>query len=399
MMIEPSETAAAQAQWQQGFALLCWTLQSGPGNDADFNRLAQAITDWEPFIQQLRWHRTGALTWRRLAPYRAQLPDAVGTALQQCRQQITALAMKHSAHVLQLTHLFNAHQIPFIVLKGVSLSLQLYGDPARRFSKDIDILVREADVDAAHQALLGNGFHRTYPGETLPDTVLHHYRQFKKDCTYRHERDGTLLELHWRFDNNPHFLPLQHFNPFDHIEHISLSGVPVPVLTAEHNTLYLIMHAAHSSWARLSWLTDIATLLQKPLDWRWIIDTARALHIEPVVWVTLQLAHRLLQVPVPDVPCRASWRARWVLNGMQQTLQQARYPSNTVRMLLPFLFCNRPTFWLFHLRRNMAISLNDMALLPLPRALFFLYYPLRPFLWGWRRTVGPLDLVSARRVP
>src|SRR3990167_2590212 len=356
MELLPSTATPGSASWQQGFALLCWSLQAGPADAAEFERLTAPVTDWEPFISQLRWHRVSALAWQRLAPFSSRLPDTVNTALQELRQQIGMRAMKHSMQLLALARLFSVHDIPFIVLKGITLSLQLHGDPARRFSKDIDILVREQDTDACHQLLLRNGYHRAYPGEQVPPNVLNYYRQFKKDCTYVNEEDGTQLELHWRFDNNPHFLPLGKLDPFHHCAHVNLAGVALPVLSPEHNALYLIMHAAHSCWARLSWLTDIARLLQQPL---------------------------------PDVPCHGDWRARWLLRSILQTLQAGRYPGNTLRLLHPLLYSNGLRYWLFHLRRNMALSLNDIALLPLPRALFFLYYPLRPLLWSWRRSIGP----------
>lgn len=399
MLTSRPKTIVADPQWQLCFRLLCWSLQENRENASDALQLIQAIERWDYFIDQLHWHRVAALAWQRLGPLGQLLPPHVVLALQQLKQKTRQLALQHSHEISRLAPQFDAHQIPFIVLKGVTLSAQLYDDPLRRFSRDMDILVAEADIEAADQLLAANGYRRTFPPPHLPARFMRHFRQLMKDCTYTHQDNGRQIELHWRFENNPYFLPLPSFQPFAHIERYAFSGTSVPVLSAEHNVLYLIMHIAHSSWARLSWLTDIARLLRQPLDWKRVISMAREQQIDAVVWVTLQLAHRLLQAPLPALPLPASWRARWLLRQIEPCLQEGHYPPTFLRLAQQFLYCPRPDFLRFHLLRKMGLSVNDMAILPLPDRLFFLYLPLRPVLWGWRRTFGPLDAISAVKAP
>ena len=54
--------------------------------------------------------------------------------------------------------LFDRHQIPYAVIKGLSVSVCAYGDPMARESSDIDYLILERDAQRAHQLLYEAGF-------------------------------------------------------------------------------------------------------------------------------------------------------------------------------------------------------------------------------------------------
>lgn len=389
-------TPEQQSQWQHGFDLLCWSLREGPGTAEEFNRLTTPIRQWDGFINQLHWHRVAGLAWRRLAHFRNQLPEDVADVLQQARHQTASLAMKHGQELIHLSRQFNDNALPFVILKGLPQSLRLYQDAGRRFSRDIDILVPEARIEDAHDILTASHYVPAYPAITAPDLFIKRFRQQRKDCTYNNRQNGTVVELHWRLNNNPFFLPLEALHPLSAAKTVDLAGHALPVFQNECNALYLMLHATHSGWARLSWLTDIAELMRQPLDWMAVMTLARKLKVEPGVVVTLQLAHELLDAPLPPVKLADSWQARALLRQARITLRSARYPTPANMLLQRTLHCQRIDYFRFLLLRELGLSLNDMLLLPLPDKLFFLYYPLRPLLWAWRHTIGPLDLVSGR---
>lgn len=65
----------------------------------------------------------------------------------------------HTVHnreaVLKLRKVFDKEEIPYVLLKGASISA-LYPDPCLRTSSDIDILIHEEDVEKALPAIEGN---------------------------------------------------------------------------------------------------------------------------------------------------------------------------------------------------------------------------------------------------
>jgi hypothetical protein len=78
-------------------------------------------------------------------------------------------------------------------------------------------------------------------------------------------------------------------------DEIITGGSPVRTLCAEDLLLVLCVHAAKHVWIQLSWMSDIAKLVDSlQLDWSAVQNEARRLGIERIVNVNLLLAHKLL---------------------------------------------------------------------------------------------------------
>jgi hypothetical protein len=77
-------------------------------------------------------------------------------------------------------------------------------------------------------------------------------------------------------------------------------GSPVRTLRGEDLLLVLCVHAAKHVWVQLSWLCDIAQLVNsQQLDWNAVRDEARRLGIERIVSLNLLLAEKLLGSTLP----------------------------------------------------------------------------------------------------
>ena len=380
--------ASDPSEQQLCFSLLSWCLQPDADNEAFF-LLRDRIQQWDVFIELVRWHRVAALAWQRLSPLSEQLPPAVAESVQQMARNTAMQSLKLTHELKRVSALLQLHQIEFVVLKGPPLAQQLYGNPGLRFSKDIDILVQEKDVERANTLLSGHSYLRVFPPLDFPEVAMSRYKEFSKDYVYRHRDSGSELELHWRFNNNPHLLELDVFEPFRHITSCKLAGMELPVLSSTHQALYLMTHAARSSWGRLSWLTDIAALLRAPLDWESLLELARINGLTNIVWITANLTHHLLKIPLPE-PLQAERfsagpGARLLLRYFLTSTPQARYPGIIIRTLLDFLLCQRPGYKRSHLLQGFALHILDIAALPLPARFHFFYYPLRPFIYTWRK--------------
>lgn len=386
-------------QWQLCFRFLCRCLHNAPVDVEAFRHLTAPITQWEYFIQQLRWHRVAGHVWHNIAPFAQQLPEPVIAELRRLRRQISVNYLRNMSILQALGSLLGEHNIPFVALKGVPLSQHLYGDPARRFSKDVDLLIRESDLETTRDLLVRNGFQQLIPMPDLPPITQRRYQRLVKDATFRHRDNGASLELHWRLMPNPHYLPANRFDPFANATPCPELGTTALLMSPEYNALYLITHAAHSAWGRLSWLKDIAELMDSPLDWDNVIQLARDCRIETTVWTTLQLAHKLLGARLPVTatvpPLPATVQARYLARHGEIALQRSTYPGPLANYLQALLYSGNPRYIWFHLVCHMGLSIHDIAMLPLPRALFFLYYPLRPVLWLIRHKTGQrMDYIS-----
>jgi hypothetical protein len=66
--------------------------------------------------------------------------------------------------------------------------------------------------------------------------------------------------------------------------------------------LTLCVHGASHAWNRLKWICDVAELIRSHTEMKWgpLMEQARALCRERVLFLGLYLAHDLLGAPLPD---------------------------------------------------------------------------------------------------
>src|ERR1700761_4952707 len=86
---------------------------------------------------------------------------------------------------------FETHGVASILLKGPGFEALLYDVAKGRFYRDTDLLVQARDQARAQQLLVDFGFMRIARDEALGPAP-------KYARTFRRERDGAIVDLHWR---------------------------------------------------------------------------------------------------------------------------------------------------------------------------------------------------------
>jgi hypothetical protein len=111
-----------------------------------------------------------------------------------------------------------------------------------------------------------------------------------------------LLDLQWRIVPRFYSIDFDVAGFLDRSDEIIVGGHPVRTLCAEDLLVVLCVHAAKHAWVQLSWLCDIAQLVNSAqLDWNAIQQEVQRLGIERIVNVNLLLAYKLLEMPLPSV--------------------------------------------------------------------------------------------------
>ena len=168
-----------------------------------------ASADWAAVFRQAREQGVDTYLYPWLAAHAPGLfapkaPAAAGTAPAAWRAAFFA-ALPHSAlrrrQVSALLAACAAARIDVVPLKGAWLSEAVYDDPAQRSMSDLDLLVRQADLDACHALFLTLGY--AAKSETL-------HNVYANDQAYRHPGHPLCVELHW------------------HVESEMVSGAPMP---------------------------------------------------------------------------------------------------------------------------------------------------------------------------
>jgi len=198
--------------------------------------------------------------------------------------------------------------IRFATFKGPMLALQLYGDLALREYSDVDVIVPEADMERAEQALAARGYRNVQGDRTFRQAFLRHQRQY---AFMRDELDAA-IDLHWDFTVDPLPFPLRESEIWSRLSVVSLGGCSVPTLAGEEIALLLAGHGTKEGWRTLGWVCDFAMLVERvpDLDWARIHERARRNRTGNAILLACLIAQLLLETPIPPALSGAIERNR-----------------------------------------------------------------------------------------
>lgn len=332
---------------------------------------ADAGLDWHRLVAWIRHHRLEPLLEPALNPA-AGVPDPWREELRTLHRNARMRSMRMAAEAARLGAAFAGAGLEMLVVKGPALSAQLYGDPCRRFCRDLDLLVRPAD-EASARALLAQCGYGLGDGMTTPQ---------RNALTLRHGEGAAPVELHVRLADDDRMFPIDALRPFQNAATVDLAGVRVRTLGIDAAVVYAAYHGAAHHWSRLYWLADFAAAArQAEVDW----DRVAAIAGRTGSTRTLVLAHHLsaallgeaARAPAPPVGRRvvpsAAVAYRMLAAPPGQDLAALRRVG-VFRVLWADLLMQRD--WravraLLALRLRPAES--DRALVSLPPSLAFLY--------------------------
>lgn len=262
---------------------------------------AAAGVDWPKLIELAKRHAVLPLlcdTTRRLD----DIPEDIRQQLQSSALDAASFDLTLNAELGRLLHLFERHKIPAVALKGPVLGASLYGNRALRSSVDLDFLVHPSDVVTIKRLLGTAGYEMrsTLPWPADESCLLRRDSQmsFSRDAAYQSE---LWVDLHWRL--LPGYFPdvFEDCEVWQNLRSVVVAGASVSTLSPDHQMLFLCAHATKHMWERLSWICDIARLLQvEPrLDWHQVFRQASETGTARMVALGLLLASELFAVDPP----------------------------------------------------------------------------------------------------
>jgi hypothetical protein len=184
-------------------------------------------------------------------------------------------------------------QVPVIVLKGAYLAEAVYSNPGLRSVGDVDLLVRERDLDSAAEGLRELGYRAEdsrWTGKHLP--IL--------------SRAGApSVDLHWTIETPYCAARIDLEGIWERARSAKIAGVDVLTLCPDDLLLHLCLHVAfeHRFLIDLAHLCDIVEVVdrfQNVLDWREVEGRSREWRIHKGVFLVLDLAVRWLGAQVPE---------------------------------------------------------------------------------------------------
>lgn len=347
--------------------------------------------NWNLFIELSIHHRLFPMLYSKLKKVNTSIvPPNVIKTLKRYYKQNTFQMLHLSAEMDIVNQLFSQREIRLLFLKGPFLAETLYGDISLRTSGDLDFLIPIEKLEEAEELLIELGYEK----DDYIETVLNDWKWRHHHVTFFHPQKGIKLEMHWRLHPGPG--KEQSFNELWERKNQRFFGEsPVFMLANEDLLLFLASHGARHGWSRLRWLMDIHQILKIRLDWPEMNKLAKRYHLRHVVGQAIILSSQLFNSKV-----KKEIQPLLELKRSKKLAQEALfYIERMVNLHTDPVpkevssYHQRHLFSLMSYHQKALFLLNflypypeDAQTLPLPKAFHFLYFPLRPVLWAWRKS-------------
>ncbi|WP_461672884.1 nucleotidyltransferase domain-containing protein [Priestia megaterium] len=345
--------------------------------------------NWDYFLKLAMHHRIYPLVYLKLKEVAPELtPSYVLKALQVEYTKNTFQMLHLSGEMERISKLFTENQIRSLFLKGPVIAHYLYGDISLRTSKDLDIFIPETDLEKAENLLLNEGYEKE---EVL--TVLNEIKWRYHHIAYFHPIKKIQIEIHWRLHPRPMKEP-KFQELWERKRTSSLTRHTVSFLGKEDLMLYLITHGSRHGWFRLRWLLDINEIMKKVNNFNRIRLLLKSYNVGHLAGQTFLLASQLLNTSIDRefnklIEDKKNRRlAKKAISYIEVMTKLHMSESNKLNIYY--------TYYQFVIKTNKEKFLfiiillypnsSDIETLKLPRFLVFLYFPLRPFLWIWRKS-------------
>lgn len=350
--------------------------------------------DWAKLMQMASCHKVMPLLyWNLNANCAEAVPKHILAKLRVDFFANTRHSLFLSGELVRLLNLFKAQGIPALCFKGPVLAASVYGNLSLRQFSDLDILIRERDIERAKQLFLSEGYrmkieHIEVTEEQEATFVRsQNIHKLVREAAYPfiNQQKEVMAELHWGVMPKYFSFPIDSKALWDDLAQASIAGNAVPSLSPENTLLMLVGHGTKDCWTQLARICDVAELIRShpELNWVKLMHMAKALGGERMLFVGLMLAHKLLGTTLPK--------------DVWQKIQTDPTVELLANQVCEKLFHNKDnsykdgTITNFHLssRERLADRLryflflaitpttSDWLLLPLAKFPAFIYYLLR----------------------
>lgn len=290
--------------------------------------LAGGGLDWGAFHRLAIDHRVFSLAFRALSLGAAGVVPA--EALERLRAlyfQNLARNMAVQKELLRVLEALKDSGCEAIAYKGPLLAETAYGDIGLRRFTDLDLIIREEDLERGAYALAGLGY-----GSPLPENarLLARYRRVLRDFAFTRPGGPCFVELQWR-------LTLRYHPLFPDMEEVrgrlreeTLAGVPVRTLSWPDTLLVLCLHGLYHSWSHLQMVSDVAQAARRLSgpDWTEALGRAREQGGLRIFLLGLLLANRLLDAGLPPEVLEEAARDRFT-SGLALRMSEGFFESSS----------------------------------------------------------------------
>ncbi|WP_158594100.1 nucleotidyltransferase family protein [Cohnella faecalis] len=220
--------------------------------------------DWPSFLALANKHRLFPILYNVLKQ-EPSIPEFVLDILKKDVEFNQRVMLEMTATIAGLLKELEDRGIDALILKGIPLAIDLYGDVSLRTSRDVDLFVAPEHYEQVEALLIQKGF-ANHAGFSDINPSMKRYIIENKDSHYHtefhHHSRPLTIEIHWR-QQSATYGKTAFAKLWQRRAYCRLGSYAFPTLGAEDQLDYLLLHGAKHMYARLRWLLDIVLHLKK----------------------------------------------------------------------------------------------------------------------------------------
>ena len=239
-----------------------------------------------------------------------------------------AIGMVRTEALQQLSSESNKQGIAFMLLKGMALGYQVYDSPGLRPCTDVDLMIREQDIDVVKRLLTNIGYGISEQDGT--SLICYQFTAYKDSDTGQ----PIVLDVHYQINNRAEYARLFTF------EELYERSVDIPQIFPGTRALSLadaLMlacihiegHDAQHDPLKLIWLYDLKALFDKmqPTDQKTVLHLINEKSLGPVCLKWISEARTMIGFALP------SMIESWLINASAKDRRIAEKASNPFKVL------------------------------------------------------------------
>ncbi|MCX5751424.1 MAG: nucleotidyltransferase family protein [Candidatus Saganbacteria bacterium] len=274
--------------------LLCGRVVLGEAEKKSLKNLLENKVNFDLLISKASCNQIPYLLYRHLKDFRNQVPVDVFERLKSGYVNNLVRSLMIFEEHKKIQTLFELEEIPVLPLKGPVFAELVYGDMGLRPTSDIDVLVKDKDVEKARQILIKNGY--TDQGG-IPEYNLEYARKYRIHMLFNGK---FLVELHWHVCPE-HKYKLKEESLWKNTREYSIQGEKITALSPEGMLIHFFYHGLGSSFFKS--LVDISEVLKRfgpEIDWASLDADVSSGNLKNAAFYFLSAAHKLLGAPFYD---------------------------------------------------------------------------------------------------
>jgi hypothetical protein len=267
----------------------CAKVEVSPAELANLRQAVALAPNLTRLVEEAEAQRMAPLFYFHTRAAGAELPEDIRLTLQGLTLRHTAAAEVRTVVLKELLALAQGAGIQVILLKGAATAYLAYPSPALRPMRDLDILVRPADLTGLYAILERMGFVTpvSHSSLVISDKHLPHAELKRGGLTVTLEVHTRLFDSLWRPKQPTADKLFQHARPFE------IDGQPALSLSLEDLLWHTYQHLVIED-IRLNGIADLVSLSQRYVD---EIDWGLIRRRYPALLEALSVIHFLTPLP------------------------------------------------------------------------------------------------------